>query len=129
MRVRRPGEISDRYGVALVMFVFFFFKQKTAYEMPKCWSSDVCSSDLPAGLDDDRVPARYSRRVEPDGRPGIAPDCIVPFGQLERPIAGDDPGGDRRLTCLTVGAGNEIGRASCRERVEVACGSRTRSVA
>src|SRR3546814_9798162 len=34
-------------------FVFFFFKQKTAYEMRiSDWSSDVCSSDLllqPAG--------------------------------------------------------------------------------
>src|ERR1043166_9549921 len=29
------------------MFLFFFFKQKTAYEIPKRdWSSDVCSSDL-----------------------------------------------------------------------------------
>src|ERR1043166_9327894 len=29
------------------MFFFFFFKQKTAYEIPKRdWSSDVCSSDL-----------------------------------------------------------------------------------
>src|SRR3546814_5503085 len=28
-------------------FVFFFFKQKTAYEMRiSDWSSDVCSSDL-----------------------------------------------------------------------------------
>ena len=28
---------------------FFFFKQKTAYEIKECdWSSDVCSSDLPA---------------------------------------------------------------------------------
>src|ERR1043166_9443239 len=28
-------------------FFFFFFKQKTAYEIPKRdWSSDVCSSDL-----------------------------------------------------------------------------------
>ena len=27
--------------------VFFFFKQKTAYEVKECdWSSDVCSSDL-----------------------------------------------------------------------------------
>ena len=27
--------------------VFFFFKQKTAYEVYQCdWSSDVCSSDL-----------------------------------------------------------------------------------
>src|SRR3546814_3258798 len=43
-------------------FVFFFFKQKTAYEMRiSDWSSDVCSSDvfssdlilgLPAGLGD-----------------------------------------------------------------------------
>ena len=29
---------------------FFFFKQKTAYEIKECdWSSDVCSSDLLAG--------------------------------------------------------------------------------
>src|SRR3546814_5562341 len=29
--------------------VFFFFKQKTAYEMRiSDWSSDVCSSDLPS---------------------------------------------------------------------------------
>src|SRR3546814_8732905 len=29
------------------MFVFFFFKQKTAYELRiSDWSSDVCSSDL-----------------------------------------------------------------------------------
>src|SRR3546814_7072573 len=32
------------------MFLFFFFKQKTAYEMRiSDWSSDVCSSDLFAG--------------------------------------------------------------------------------
>src|SRR3546814_10357744 len=36
---RHCGAISD----------FFFFKQKTAYEMRiSDWSSDVCSSDLPA---------------------------------------------------------------------------------
>src|SRR3546814_8964911 len=35
------------YG--LFFFFFFFFKQKTAYEMRiSDWSSDVCSSDLPA---------------------------------------------------------------------------------
>src|ERR1051326_2320859 len=29
------------------LFCFFFFKQKTAYEIKECdWSSDVCSSDL-----------------------------------------------------------------------------------
>src|SRR3546814_5604823 len=33
--------------VILFLFSFFFFKQKTAYEMRiSDWSSDVCSSDL-----------------------------------------------------------------------------------
>src|SRR3546814_6685977 len=32
----------------MCVFFFFFFKQKTAYEMRiSDWSSDVCSSDLP----------------------------------------------------------------------------------
>src|SRR3546814_16810555 len=35
------------------MYVVFFFKQKTAYEMRiSDWSSDVCSSDLPAAFAD-----------------------------------------------------------------------------
>src|SRR3546814_14861838 len=35
----------------LLLFFFFFFKQKTAYEMRiSDWSSDVCSSDLNAGV-------------------------------------------------------------------------------
>src|SRR3546814_10950671 len=51
------------------MFVFFFFKQKTAYEMRiSDWSSDVCSSDL-------------IRRIGDPGR------VIVPaaLGVLHRP--------------------------------------------
>ena len=33
-----------------MLFFFFFFKQKTAYEIYQCdWSSDVCSSDLLLG--------------------------------------------------------------------------------
>src|SRR3546814_2553734 len=37
-------------------FFFFFFKQKTAYEMRiSDWSSDVCSSDLP------QHPAKHRR--------------------------------------------------------------------
>src|SRR3546814_9448717 len=35
----------------MVFVLFFFFKQKTAYEMRiSDWSSDVCSSDLFPGL-------------------------------------------------------------------------------
>src|SRR3546814_4018587 len=35
------------FNALVLFFVFFFFKQKTAYEMRiSDWSSDVCSSDL-----------------------------------------------------------------------------------
>src|SRR3546814_3970236 len=35
----------------LIMLCFFFFKQKTAYELRiSDWSSDVCSSDLSRGV-------------------------------------------------------------------------------
>src|SRR3546814_10094755 len=49
--------------------MFFFFKQKTAYEMRiSDWSSDVCSSDLMKGLlrygRSLRVPARKRRCIE-----------------------------------------------------------------
>src|SRR3546814_8870541 len=38
--------LSSIYPLLLVL-LFFFFKQKTAYEMRiSDWSSDVCSSDL-----------------------------------------------------------------------------------
>src|SRR3546814_3654311 len=70
--------------------VFFFFKQKTAYEMRiSDWSSDVCSSDLGEGflakVDQDDlhfaaiVAVDRSRRVEasdavPDRQAGARPD-------------------------------------------------------
>src|SRR3546814_7488154 len=39
------------FGVSFC-FVFFLFKQKTAYEMRiSDWSSDVCSSDLPVEVE------------------------------------------------------------------------------
>ena len=35
------------FPAKITVFFFFFFKQKTAYEISECdWSSDVCSSDL-----------------------------------------------------------------------------------
>src|SRR3546814_5850171 len=35
----------------VIMYLVFFFKQKTAYEMRiSDWSSDVCSSDLPRAV-------------------------------------------------------------------------------
>src|SRR3546814_3102991 len=49
-------------SLLLFMFCFFFFKQKTAYEMRiSDWSSDVCSSDLVA-VDHDRLVAGLAKR-------------------------------------------------------------------
>src|SRR3546814_2404165 len=59
----------------MLLIIFFFFKQKTAYEMRiSDWSSDVCSSDLVGSragrewLRADRAAA--SRRQGPDLREG-----------------------------------------------------------
>src|SRR3546814_6081249 len=44
-------------------FVFFFFKQKTAYEMRiSDWSSDVCSSDLVGRRVDGRLEPYFAHR-------------------------------------------------------------------
>src|SRR3546814_2034297 len=74
-----------QFYLSLVEYVFFFFKQKTAYEMRiSDWSSDVCSSDLlflahqqiveprarkPAEDIHPRVQRRIARVVEPRHRP------------------------------------------------------------
>src|SRR3546814_3342880 len=94
----------------LIFDMFFFFKQKTAYEMRiSDWSSDVCSSDLPTpgGLElvgrRERLsvshgadPTAGPRRV-PGGEDGEAPPRghpSVPGGSL-LPAARSGPGGPR----------------------------------
>src|SRR3546814_1233213 len=57
------------------MFVLFFFKQKTAYEMRiSDWSSDVCSSDLEEG----KKVGESLREVEPDDlvKFGLIPEFV-----------------------------------------------------
>src|SRR3546814_6710848 len=55
----------------LVLDVFFFFKQKTAYEMRiSDWSSDVCSSDLHRPS-----PGRFLKYAM-DGKRAIWPDQV-----------------------------------------------------
>src|SRR3546814_6903140 len=95
-------------------FSFFFFKQKTAYEMRiSDWSSDVCSSDLVNGallsraavyvlksLNDDDLAAMLDRAAATElGNLSFADDAKATL------IASAD--GDGR---------KQIGRASCRER-------------
>src|SRR3546814_5747109 len=62
------------------LFFFFFFKQKTAYEMRiSDWSSDVCSSDLSDGPWQTRArecplagPGPYSAATPQAGRSAAA---------------------------------------------------------
>src|SRR3546814_7253732 len=54
------------FVVLLFLFVVFFFKQKTAYEMRiSDWSSDVCSSDLRVQSAGGAVYLRASEPIEP----------------------------------------------------------------
>src|SRR3546814_1504750 len=88
----------------MCLMFFFFFKQKTAYEMRiSDWSSDVCSSDLRAGVVH-RLRSRRDRahrRAHPGRRRGAAgagfpgeagADAFVPAAQCilvcADPVAG-----------------------------------------
>ena len=67
------------------MCFFFFFKQKTAYEIKECdWSSDVCSSDLGMRNRKQRLPLRFCRQLCASNCSG--PLAVVPDGPAERPV-------------------------------------------
>src|SRR3546814_1377841 len=90
-----------------LFFVFFFFKQKTAYEMRiSDWSSDVCSSDLrflevgfdpwAFGVDDaDHRQARHHVTADVRYFAGDAVDRRAHFGAFEIQL-GLVQGGQRR---------------------------------
>src|SRR5207249_9162994 len=93
--------------VFFVFFFFFFFSSRRRHTRSKRdWSSDVCSSDLPRG---GAPPPRSS--ASPMGpMPCSASACWTGPGALRTCWS-------RRLSrnaCCS-----EIGRASCRERVEI----------
>src|SRR3546814_3902377 len=98
-------------------FRFFFFKQKTAYEMRiSDWSSDVCSSDL--GLEEEGLMQGHQAVVQLIDSVEVAP---LPGGmqlgaEPRRHVRGD---GDAAMPALRQKwhHSGEIGRASCRERV------------
>src|SRR3546814_4713978 len=101
------------------MCLFFFFKQKTAYEMRiSDWSSDVCSSDLWRGAASDRFLADAVRRVRQRGGRIVHLDLTI---ICEHPKIGPHREAirDRVAGICGVPAGrvSEHGRASWRERV------------
>src|SRR3546814_9997282 len=70
--------------MAVLVLCFFFFKQKTAYEMRiSDWSSDVCSSDLRH---------RYQRiaPIRTDRRPVGLREVVCGAGDTPQPTAGLD---------------------------------------
>src|SRR5881227_3557599 len=79
-----------------IFYSFFFFKQKTAYEITvRDWSSDVCSSDLAASAaSTGEVPARYERVS--GGGPVRGESCALPTRILPAPSR-DLPLRGRRL--------------------------------
>src|SRR3546814_17379572 len=121
--------------------MFFFFKQKTAYEMRiSDWSSDVCSSDLLAAarrthdaqellaVDVERDVAQRLERLAAlleDLSDAAQRDLGEHAGYLFRPCADRAAARDVRRCpapgqfafCCFAFSAKEIGRASCRERV------------
>src|SRR3546814_10272100 len=87
---------------------FFFFKQKTAYEVRiSDWSSDVCSSDLKNRKRKKRL---ASMLAEFQASTAALPDGAV--------VLGDHGAISWFNTAAVQLLGlREIGRASCRERV------------
>src|SRR3546814_3597201 len=101
----------------MCVFLFFFFKQKTAYELRiSDWSSDVCSSDLLElchVLEGHQVNrhrfgyrhlerCRRKREQQPRREQRVQTDRCDEAALHRRPATSTFP---------------EIGRASCRERV------------
>src|SRR3546814_4933625 len=105
-----------------MVLCFFFFKQKTAYEMRiSDWSSDVCSSDLPLSTLIAVSPAHADESVTVNSAE-TANDVNAKIGAAQAA-----PDRNIAITISTKGEvvspgsqiilAPEIGRASCRERV------------
>src|SRR3546814_4978542 len=79
--------------IAVVFSLFFFFKQKTAYEMRiSDWSSDVCSSDL--------LPVKTYKTID---------DAIDYVNDHDRPLGlyyfGQDKSEEDRVLTRTISGG------------------------
>src|SRR3546814_14760091 len=98
---------------------FFFFKQKTAYEMRiSDWSSDVCSSDL-------LTPARWEAAIQTmrghirisvlHGLPQAIQKQVMGTRMTDDEYVYDEDSGE--WIPASELERKKIGRASCRERV------------
>src|SRR3546814_17408076 len=109
------------------VYLFFFFKQKTAYEMRiSDWSSDVCSSDLRPAFELADIPLRLKNidmEVEQhagfDGLPELHPVDAHEIDELARAAEAErfDRQYAARLRQRLHDEAAETGRPSWRERV------------
>src|SRR3546814_20624459 len=100
-----------------MMFGFFFFKQKTAYEMRiSDWSSDMCSSDLYRYADIEVVNAIFARQI---GGAGQNPLLV-----LQICLGHFNTAGGRRIESRS---GLQQADRSEERRVGQACGSSWKS--
>src|SRR3546814_5321556 len=106
------------YVLACMCRSFFFFKQKTAYEMRiSDWSSDVCSSDLEHRRHGEGR-GGVAARLEPQHR-GRVVEVEQGLGRAPEEDAGRNRGAERHREPAPAreNGRRKIGRASCRERV------------
>src|SRR3546814_2844858 len=102
--------INVCYYLVFILTFFFFFKQKTAYEMRiSDWSTDVCSSDLRRCERDEYVIATGECTAV------AIDDAIEAWQRL--PVAEHTDDAVAGFAHLDLFPGRKIGRASCRERV------------
>src|SRR5258707_10720270 len=100
--------IIRNIAVSKVYFFFFFFSSRRRHTRYwRDWSSDVCSSDLLAGLEREQRAAVVQHESLVLGHQARAESGVVAL----------DEGDDVPVLVHRGQVDGEIGRASCRERV------------
>src|SRR3546814_4667145 len=97
-------------GFRIYLMLFFFFKQKTAYEMRiSDWSSDVCSSDLGQRLSRRDLLVEQVGRHRPAGNHAEA--ARIGDGRDQMPLRHPThrPAQDRDLATQEIGAAGHQG--------------------
>src|SRR3546814_3078105 len=124
---------GNRVHCLLVSTAFFFFKQKTAYEVRiSDWSSDVCSSDLMCLVDVEKAPKALPACATPvtngmvvhtrSEKAIAAQKSVMEFLLINHPLDCPvcDQGGECQLQDLAVGYGASASRYKEEKRVVVA---------
>src|SRR5437588_9475725 len=108
--------VAIKYRAWTLVF-FFFFSSRRRHTRSLCdWSSDVCSSDLqpgPVRAGGEKGLEQVAPILRGNARPGVGhPQLHLPLPRAVARVAAQGPAGGHG----PEGVGQEIGRASCRER-------------